>query len=90
MKSLAHRTAVLIGLALFAPAAFGHGDVAPQPVNTDALPDVGEAWLTENPYRAKTAGDDVWSKAVENRRQRLQSKLRTLPRPRRRLRWPGA
>jgi cytochrome c-550 PedF len=65
MKSLAHRTAVLIGLALFAPAAFGHGDVAPQPVNTDALPDVGEAWLTENPYRAKTAGDDVWSKAVE-------------------------
>ena len=65
MKSLAHRTAVLIGLALFAPAAFGHGDVVPQPVNTDALPDVGEAWLTENPYRAKTAGDDVWSKAVE-------------------------
>ncbi len=40
-----------------------HGDVAPQPVNTDALPDVGEEWLTENPYR--TAGEDVWNAAVE-------------------------
>ena len=42
-----------------------HGDVAPQPVNTDALPDVGEEWLTENPYRAETAGDEVWAAAVE-------------------------
>lgn len=31
--------------------AFAHGDVAPQPVNTDVLPDIGEEWLTENPYR---------------------------------------
>jgi cytochrome c-550 PedF len=39
--------------AVLLPAvAFAHGDVAPQPVNTDALPDVGEEWLTENPYRA--------------------------------------
>jgi len=43
--------------------AFAHGDVAPQPVNTDALPDVGEVWLIENPYRE--AGSDVWHKAVE-------------------------
>ncbi|WP_298494677.1 cytochrome c-550 PedF [uncultured Maritimibacter sp.] len=48
-----------------ASAAYGHGDVTPQPVNTDALPDVGEEWLTENPYRAETAGEDVWLKAVE-------------------------
>ena len=39
-----------------------HGDVAPQPVNTDALPEVGEEWLTENPYRG--AGDEVWDAAV--------------------------
>ena len=44
--------------------AFGHGDVAPQPVNTDALPDVGEEWLTENPYRAEAAGEDVWAEAI--------------------------
>ena len=40
-----------------------HGDVAPQPVNTDALPDISEEWLTENPYRDQ--GDDVWQAAVE-------------------------
>ena len=43
--------------------AYGHGDVAPQPVNTDALPDIGEEWVTENPYRK--AGDDVWQAAVD-------------------------
>ena len=42
-----------------------HGDVAPQPVNTDALPDVGEEWLTENPYRAEEAGEEVWAAAVK-------------------------
>lgn len=42
-----------------------HGDVAPQAVNTDALPDVGEEWLTENPYREAQAGHEVWLKAVE-------------------------
>jgi cytochrome c-550 PedF len=50
--------------ALFAAgAALAHGDVAPQPINTDALPDVGEEWLIENPYRAM--GDDVMAKAIE-------------------------
>ena len=43
--------------------AHSHGDVAPQPVNTDALPDVGEEWLTENPYR--NASKDVWQAAVD-------------------------
>lgn len=58
------------GMAAFAMAfgvatmAFAHGDVTPQPVNTEALPDVGEEWLTENPYRAEKAGDDVWWTAV--------------------------
>jgi cytochrome c-550 PedF len=52
--------AVILGAGL----AHGHGDVAPQPVNTDALPEVGEEWLTENPYRAEAAGPDVWWTAV--------------------------
>ena len=42
-----------------------HGDVSPQPINTDALPAVGEEWLTENPYRAAAVGDEVWAAAVQ-------------------------
>ena len=50
--------------ALIPLTALGHGDVAPQPVDTDALPDIGEEWLEENPYRAEAAGEEVWSAAV--------------------------
>jgi cytochrome c-550 PedF len=46
-----------------ASMAHGHGDVAPQPVNTDALPAVGEEWLTENPYRELDA--DLWKTAID-------------------------
>ncbi|MEI4470334.1 cytochrome c-550 PedF [Frigidibacter sp. MR17.24] len=45
--------------------ALAHGDVAPQPVNTDALPEVGEEWLTENPYREDKVGHEIWQKAVD-------------------------
>ena len=54
-----------MAFAGLATMALGHGDVAPQPVNTDALPDVGEEWLTKNPYRAEKAGEEVWAKALE-------------------------
>lgn len=47
-----------------ASLALAHGDVAPQPVNTDALPDVEEG-LIENPYRAEAVGEEAWAKAVE-------------------------
>ncbi|MGL4235105.1 cytochrome c-550 PedF [Tabrizicola sp.] len=58
---------LLPGLAagLAATMVFAHGDVVPQAVNTDTLPDVGEEWLTENPYRADKAGDEVWQQAIE-------------------------
>ena len=46
-----NRTPILIAVVAFAGSAFAHGDVAPQAVNTEKLPDVGEEWLTENPYR---------------------------------------
>lgn len=42
-----------------------HGDVKPQAVDTTGLPENGEEWLIENPYRAETAGEEVWAKAVE-------------------------
>jgi cytochrome c-550 PedF len=56
--------AAALAVTSLATAAFGHGDVAPQPVNTDALPEVGADWLTENPYRAEAAGEEVWAAAV--------------------------
>lgn len=31
-------------------ALFGHGDVAPQPIDTSHLPQLGEEWLEKNPY----------------------------------------
>lgn len=35
------------------------------PVDTGSLPKTGEEWLTENPYRAETAGQAVWEEAIE-------------------------
>jgi len=51
-------------LSLATGFVHAHGDMTPQPVNTEALPDVGEEWLSENPYRAETAGPEVWWTAV--------------------------
>ncbi|MCI5038662.1 MAG: cytochrome c-550 PedF [Donghicola eburneus] len=52
-----------LAASVTAGMALAHGDVAPQPVNTDALPDVSEDWLTENPYRDQ--GEEVWQAAIE-------------------------
>ncbi|QBF30614.1 cytochrome c-550 PedF [Thalassococcus sp. S3] len=52
-----------LSLITAAGMALAHGDVAPQPMNTDALPDVGEEWLIENPYRDQ--GEEVWKAAIE-------------------------
>ena len=44
---------VAVTLALWAAgAAFAHGDVTPQAVDTKDLPKLGEAWRVDNPYRA--------------------------------------
>ena len=45
--------------------AFAHGDVAPQAVDTTGLPNTGEEWLIENPYRVEAVGEDVWKLAIE-------------------------
>lgn len=51
-----HRLATAALLALLvggaSVSAFGHGDVTPQEVDTQGLPDVGEAPLMDNPFRA--------------------------------------
>jgi len=54
---------VLAGLlAVAGTLAFAHGNVTPQPVDTTGLKVLGDAWLTENPYRADKALQD---KAME-------------------------
>jgi len=50
------RAAVQAGALLLAAAAcaaaWAHGDVVPQAVDTAGLPTLGEAWRSENPFRA--------------------------------------
>lgn len=59
--------AILAGGIILASATviLAHGDVAPQPVDTAGLPETGEEWLIENPYRADKVGEEVWTKAIE-------------------------
>lgn len=46
------RTSLLLSAALVAcAAAWAHGDVTPQAVDTTGLPRLGEAWRDENPFR---------------------------------------
>lgn len=52
-----------LGFVAIATMAHSHGDVTPQPVNTEALPEVGEEWLIENPYRS--VGPEVWRAVID-------------------------
>lgn len=68
MTTLLHKalmTAIAAGCIAIPVQILAHGDVAPQPINTDVLPELGEEWLTENPYRAEAAGEEVWANAVQ-------------------------
>ncbi|HSV71413.1 MAG TPA: cytochrome c-550 PedF [Methylibium sp.] len=57
------RSAIAAALLGAATGAFAHGDVTPQPVDTKALPPLGEAWKTENPYRKNDAAIKVGTSA---------------------------
>ncbi len=46
---------------LAAPAAWAHGDVTPQVVDTSTLPQLGEKWRDENPYRGDAAAAKIGS-----------------------------
>lgn len=54
MNSLSSRYALgvlLLSATMHAPVAFAHGDVTPQAVDTTSLPQLGQDWRDENPYR---------------------------------------
>ena len=46
-----------------APRVSAHGDVTPQPVDTTGLPELGEEWLEENPWRDPSKPE--WKLAVQ-------------------------
>ncbi len=50
-QHMARQLGAAILLSLPFGLAMGHGDVTPQAVNTDTLPDLGEEWRDENPFR---------------------------------------
>jgi cytochrome c-550 PedF len=57
------RLASLTVLALAAGAASAHGDVTPQAVDTKTLPQLGEAWRVENPFRGHAEAIKIGSSA---------------------------
>lgn len=63
---MAHPLTLAAASVVFsAGLVLAHGDVNPQPVDTAGLPELGEEWLFENPYRAEAAGEETWLKALE-------------------------
>ncbi|GJE40340.1 cytochrome c-550 PedF [Methylobacterium persicinum] len=62
-RRLALAGSVLAALAVSSGAVFGHGDVQPQPVNTDGLPPLGDTWRDENPYRDNATAVKIGSSA---------------------------
>jgi cytochrome c-550 PedF len=58
------RSAALLAVAALAcAAAWAHGDVTPQAVDTSSLPKLGEAWRAENPFRANDAAIRIGTSA---------------------------
>jgi cytochrome c-550 PedF len=64
MKASTIRTAaILFALSLQASAVLAHGDVTPQAVDTKSLPQLGEQWRDENPFRGNTEAIRIGSSA---------------------------
>ncbi len=54
----------LAAIVILGPVRVGaHGDVTPQPVDTAGLPELGEEWLSENPWRDPSKPE--WKIALE-------------------------
>jgi cytochrome c-550 PedF len=50
--------AILVTLGQAAPA-FAHGDVVPQPVDTEGLEPLGDEWRETNPYRGNERAKEI-------------------------------
>jgi len=56
-------TSALMTTALFSNLASGHGDVAPQPVDTAGLEKLGDEWHTTNPYTDNAKAIEIGASA---------------------------
>ena len=57
---------MLVGIVLLAinsTGSFAHGDVTPQPVDTEGLKPLGEEWQLENPYRGDELAIEIGTSA---------------------------
>ena len=52
-----------VGCVVASVELYAHGDVAPQAVDTSSLPELGEEWLAENPWRDPES--EYWKPALE-------------------------
>ena len=59
----APRAALLAASLAIGQAAFSHGDVTPQAVDTKELPALGAQWRAENPYRQNQEAVRIGSSA---------------------------
>jgi cytochrome c-550 PedF len=57
------RAGLALTLASLAAAAAAHGDVTPQAVDTKGLPQLGDDWKPENPYRGNAAAIKIGASA---------------------------
>ena len=57
------RAALFAASLALAGAVFAHGDVTPQAVDTHELPQLGEEWRPENPYRTDATAVRIGSSA---------------------------
>ena len=62
MNRLLRCTALLLAVAI-QHNVYGHGDVAPQPVNTEGLKPLGEEWQATNPYTGNAKAVEIGSSA---------------------------
>lgn len=60
---MATLTAATIVAASIGSTLFAHGNVTPQAVDTSSLPEIGQAWLTHNPYRGNAAAAKIGESA---------------------------
>jgi len=63
LSALAALSILALSAALHAPVALAHGDVTPQAVDTKSLPQLGEQWRDENPFRGNKEAIRIGSSA---------------------------
>lgn len=57
--------AASLGFAVILPL-HAHGDGAPQPVDTEGLKELGDEWLTENPYKGDKKAIEVGARGYNS------------------------